>query len=113
MTAARSAPAEPIATTTYGRLRGRTEDGVHVFRGVPCGANTTGKNRFMPPQKPAAWQDVRDALTWGHVAPQPRTPELPWPTYDPDTRPTMIFDLQSGAQNNPHGDLLALLPHGT
>ena len=37
-----SPPSEPIATTTYGKLRGRTEDGVHVFRGVPYGANTTG-----------------------------------------------------------------------
>ncbi len=32
----------------------------------------------MAPQKPAAWKGVRDALTWGHVAPQP----LPSGNYD-------------------------------
>ena len=38
------------------RLRGRTEDGIHVFLGAPYGADTSGKNRFMPPRKPAPWQ---------------------------------------------------------
>ena len=70
-TTAAPASSAPIAETTYGKLRGRTEGGIHVFRGVHYGADTSGKNRFMPPQKPAAWTDVRDALTWGHVAPQP------------------------------------------
>jgi para-nitrobenzyl esterase len=70
-TAARSAADAPVADTTYGQIRGRTESGVHVFRGVPYGASTAGKNRFMPPQKPAGWKTVRDASTWGHVAPQP------------------------------------------
>jgi para-nitrobenzyl esterase len=71
LTGARSAPAAPVAGTTYGKLRGRTEDGIHVFRGVPYGADTSGRNRFMPPRKPAAWKDVRDAVAWGHLAPQP------------------------------------------
>ena len=38
------------------------------------------------------------------------TPELPWPAFDPITRPTMIFDTRSGVQNHPDRDLLALLP---
>src|ERR1035441_4018343 len=66
----RATPAR-VAHTTYGNLRGRTEDGILVFRGVPYGADTSGKNRFMPPRKPEAWKDVRDAVAWGHVAPQP------------------------------------------
>ena len=78
ITAARSAPVSPVADTTYGKIRGRTEKGTHVFRGVPYGSDTSGKNRFMPPQKPAAWQGVRDALEWGHLAPQP----LPNGNYD-------------------------------
>ena len=40
----------------------------------------------------------------------PSTPELPWPAFDPITRPTMIFDTQSGAHDDPHRNLLALLP---
>jgi para-nitrobenzyl esterase len=42
----------------------------------------------------------------------PGTPELPWPAYDPGSIPTMIFDVSSGAKNNPDRDLLSLLPQG-
>jgi len=70
--------ASPIAETTCGKLRGRTVDGIHVFKGVPYGADTSGKNRFMPPRKPAPWSGARDATEWGHVAPQP----LPSGNYD-------------------------------
>jgi para-nitrobenzyl esterase len=77
-TAARPAPAAPLANTTCGKLRGRVEAGTIVFRGVPYGADTSGKNRFLPPRKPAPWTGVRDAVEWGHVAPQP----LPSGNYD-------------------------------
>ena len=40
----------------------------------------------------------------------PSTPELPWPAYHPNTKPTMVFDTQSGAKNDPDRDLLGLLP---
>jgi para-nitrobenzyl esterase len=56
--------------TQYGRLRGRDEDGIKVFRGVHYGASTAGKNRFMPPVAPKPWTGVRDALEFGQVAPQ-------------------------------------------
>lgn len=69
-TTARSAAGAPVADTTYGRIRGRTEGGVHVFRGVPYGVSTEGRNRFMPPRKPAGWKAVREAAEWGRVAPQ-------------------------------------------
>ncbi|HEX8711929.1 MAG TPA: carboxylesterase family protein, partial [Terracidiphilus sp.] len=61
----------PITETTYGKLRGSREQGIYVFRGIPYGADTSGKNRFMPPQKPASWSGIRDALGWGQCAPQP------------------------------------------
>lgn len=78
ITEARAEPAAPVAESTYGKLRGRTENRIHVFRGVPYGADTSGKNRFMPPQKPAPWQGVREAVDWGRCAPQP----LPDANYD-------------------------------
>ncbi len=59
-----------IANTQYGKVRGFILRGVHQFLGVPYGADTSGKNRFMPPQKPTAWTDVRPALWWGNTAPQ-------------------------------------------
>src|SRR5712692_8121320 len=60
-----------IAETRAGKVRGATVDGIHVFKGIPYGGDTSGKNRFMPPTRPAPWKDVRDATNWGHVAAQP------------------------------------------
>jgi para-nitrobenzyl esterase len=55
------------AKTQYGSVRGLLKDGVHQFWCVPYGAPTGGANRFMPPQKPAAWSGVKDhfEITWG------------------------------------------------
>lgn len=60
-----------VAQTATGRVRGVTVDGIHTFKGIPYGGNTGGKRRFLPPTKPSAWSGVRDALDWGHIAPQP------------------------------------------
>ncbi|HZL95435.1 MAG TPA: hypothetical protein VFB99_17395, partial [Vicinamibacterales bacterium] len=38
-----------IAETAYGRVRGTDTGGIRVFKGIPYGASTAGKNRFMPP----------------------------------------------------------------
>lgn len=59
-----------VARTEYGKVRGFILRGIHQFMGIPYGADTSGKNRFMPPQKPASWTDVRPALWWGNSAPQ-------------------------------------------
>src|SRR5260221_7308130 len=59
-----------LADTQYGKVRGYVLRGIHYFLGIPYGADTSGPNRFMPPQKPNAWSDVRPALWWGNTAPQ-------------------------------------------
>ena len=77
---AAAASADPVATTTSGKIRGFVTDGISGFKGVPYGASTAGANRFMPPQKPASWGGVRDAVDWAGHAPQSflgrRRPEL-------------------------------------
>jgi para-nitrobenzyl esterase len=61
------------ADTAYGQVRGAEADGIKVFKGIPYGASTAGKNRFMPPANPARWTGVRDALQYGPSAPQSAT----------------------------------------
>ena len=59
--------------TKAGELRGATENGVAVFRGVPYAAAPVGELRFAPPQPVPAWSGTRDATKDGPVAPQGRS----------------------------------------
>jgi para-nitrobenzyl esterase len=58
------------ATTSAGTVRGIVDEGINVFKGIPYGDTTAGKNRFMPPKHPAPWKGTRDALAYGPTAPQ-------------------------------------------
>ncbi len=59
-----------IAETTTGKVQGMNIGGIKTFKGIPYGASTGGKNRFMPPQKAASWTGVRDAFEFGQISPQ-------------------------------------------
>jgi para-nitrobenzyl esterase len=60
--AAQEAGLAPIVETAGGKLRGTSSNGIYSFKGVPYGASTAGRNRFMPPEPPQPWTGVRDAL---------------------------------------------------
>jgi len=68
-----------VAETAFGKIRGVDNNGIKVFKGIPYGADTSGANRFMPPAEPADWSGVRDALAYGHSAPQ-HDPTAPPPS---------------------------------
>ncbi len=68
---AQSMPEAPLAATQHGRVRGASAEGVHVFKGIRYGASTAGANRFRSPQPPAPWSDIRDALAFAPMSPQP------------------------------------------
>jgi len=59
-----------LTSTEYGKVRGYELRGIQYYLGIPYGADTSGPNRFMPPQKPKAWTGVYPALWWGDSAPQ-------------------------------------------
>ena len=75
---------DAVAETVSGRIRGNRESGLLVFRGIPYGGDTGGRNRFMPPTPAAKWSGTRDALQWGHIAPKPVT------AITPDTYGAMV-----------------------
>lgn len=62
---------DPVVGTPYGAVRGRYENGIAVFRGIPYAAPPFGARRFRPPVPPEPWEGVRDAGAFGPTAPKP------------------------------------------
>src|SRR5690554_405871 len=57
---------EPVVKTTFGTVSGTVEDSVFIFKGIPYAK----AERFMPPQDPDSWEDVRETTEFGPVAKQ-------------------------------------------
>lgn len=69
---------ETTRTITQGTLVGFVADnGAHVWRGVPYGADTSGKNRWRAPRPAPAWDGTREATSFAPVCPQIATPFTP------------------------------------
>jgi para-nitrobenzyl esterase len=97
-----------VATTSTGSLRGERVGGVDVFRGVPYARPPVGELRWQAPQPVEPWAGVRDATSFGPIAPQDIRPDrLPkrgqtmsedclhlnvWtPAADDGRRPVVVF----------------------
>lgn len=63
---------EPVVATRQGRVRGKAEDGIVGFYGIPYAASPFGERRFRPPVPAPSWDGIRDAATYGPTAPQPQ-----------------------------------------
>ncbi|WP_202845492.1 carboxylesterase/lipase family protein [Luteimonas saliphila] len=62
-------PAHALARVRGGRVAGERAHGVHVFRGLRYGADTT-QRRFLPALREPPWRGVHDATAFGASAPQ-------------------------------------------
>jgi para-nitrobenzyl esterase len=59
----------PVATTLAGKVSGRVENGINVFRGIPYGEDTK-KTRFKAPLPVVPWSGVKECVEWSTRAPQ-------------------------------------------
>lgn len=89
----RAADSNPVVETANGRVRGYVRDGVYAFKAIPYGADTSGANRFIPPQKPAPWPGTRPCLYHGYVSPQP--PRTGWK----NNEESWLFSWDDGTQS--------------
>ena len=61
---------EAIVETNSGKIEGIYQDGLYVFKGIPYSAPPVGERRWLPPQPAESWNGVRQAQTFGAIAPQ-------------------------------------------
>jgi para-nitrobenzyl esterase len=61
---------DTIVGTSKGKLRGTSEEGLSVFRGIPFARPPVGDLRFRAPQPIEPWEGVRDAASFGPTAMQ-------------------------------------------
>ena len=52
--------------TTSGMVGGYTDDGVHIYKGIPYAE----AERFMPPVTPEPWEGIRSSRAYGPTCPQ-------------------------------------------
>jgi para-nitrobenzyl esterase len=56
---------EPVVETRAGKLRGFMLDGIYTFHGIKYAE----AERFGPPKPVAPWEGLKDALSYGYIAP--------------------------------------------
>jgi para-nitrobenzyl esterase len=62
-----------VVHTDAGDLRGTSEGGVGVWRGIPYAEQPVGDRRFLAPAPPQPWAGVRDAVEHGPLPPQSKS----------------------------------------
>lgn len=77
----------PVVRTGGGLVRGRLEDGLATFRGIPYARPPVGELRFAVPQPPLPWEGVREAATFGPPPPQSGLMPLLLPPVAPGADP--------------------------
>ena len=97
---------EPVVRTAAGQVRGRTENGVAVFRGIPFAQPPVGDLRFAAPRPARSWDGVREAAVFGPPPPQSAFMLMPMapvaPGADPDDWLTVnVFSPDPGAARLP------------
>ncbi|MDQ0971679.1 para-nitrobenzyl esterase [Neobacillus niacini] len=59
-----------IIESAYGKLQGEQINGVFAWKGIPYAKPPVESLRFRAPELPDSWEGIRDATSFGPVAPQ-------------------------------------------
>jgi para-nitrobenzyl esterase len=59
-----------IADTAFGKVRGKREKGVNIYKGIPYAGRISGDRRFLRPAPLEPWKGIRDTLRLGTPAMQ-------------------------------------------
>jgi para-nitrobenzyl esterase len=111
-----------FVTTRQGRLRGRRDAAVCVFKGIPYARSPTGKFRFRAPATLEPWAGTRDALECGAPCLQNNRDPIMWidpvpgsenclylniwtPAVDPHARKPVIVWFHGGGYTSGSGGL--------
>ena len=84
-----------VITTSYGRVQGLVNNGVHTFKGIRYGAPPIGELRWMPPQKPEPWKTILDCSSYGAPAMQIATGATAAPVSDFGMQMGQVFTTPS------------------
>jgi para-nitrobenzyl esterase len=76
----------PIAATSAGRIEGRSEGSLRVFKGVPYASPPIGPARWRPPSGVQPWPGIKLAADFGPACTQPS--HVGASIYASDIRPT-------------------------
>jgi para-nitrobenzyl esterase len=60
----------PVVKTGQGKVRGDSQNGINVFKGIPYAAPPLGRRRWLPPEPHETWRDTLETRDFGPVAPQ-------------------------------------------
>ncbi|MFC4015357.1 carboxylesterase/lipase family protein [Nonomuraea purpurea] len=66
----RTVDSAPEVQVADGRLRGRMDQGVAAFLGIPYAAPPFGARRMRPPEPPIRWEGERSATDYGPTCPK-------------------------------------------
>ena len=87
-----------VVETVYGKVRGiEVADGVLAWRGLPYAAPPVGELRLRPPERPASWAGVRDALEHGNRSLQPELADAPQAPLPPTAEDCLYLNVTAPA----------------
>ncbi|MHB8104186.1 MAG: carboxylesterase/lipase family protein [Dehalococcoidales bacterium] len=68
----------PIVVTKSGKIEGKYENDLYIFKGIPYAEPPVGELRWLQPQPIKKWDGIREAKEFGAIAPQTVMPMGPF-----------------------------------